>query len=262
MVSAQSSASISFENAEVSRETLHQRVTQEIARIILKSASDQSGKRMLPSEPELCQQFGVSRTVLREAVKVLAAKGLVELRPRVGMRVLPRSEWRMLDADLLAWQCELSPDHELIRNIFETRLLVEPAAARLAAKRASREEIETLGHWYREMEAQVEKEGTGIDPDMKFHAMIALACHNEIIQQMVETGSRALRVLVEIADAPRGNATKALTHRRKALAYHREVYDAIRNRASAEAQVAMERLVEAAARDLHQTLQIEGNWTD
>ena len=98
----------------------------------------------LPGEDELSGEYAVSRTVLREAVKVLAAKGLVEARPKTGTRVRPRSKWNLLDPDVLAWRFEASPDGDFFRNIVELRRIVEPEAARLAAERATDEEIAEL----------------------------------------------------------------------------------------------------------------------
>src|SRR4029453_11093357 len=78
----------------------------------------------------------VSRTVVREAIKVLAAKGLVESRPKVGTRVRPRRDWNLLDPDLLAWQIEAGPDARFLEQAVELRRMIEPAAARLPPERA------------------------------------------------------------------------------------------------------------------------------
>src|SRR6187551_3409488 len=78
----------------------------------------------------------VSRTVVRETIKVLAAKGLVESRPKVGTRVRPRRDWNLLDPDVLAWQVEAGADPGFLDQALELRRMIEPAAARLAAERA------------------------------------------------------------------------------------------------------------------------------
>jgi len=98
----------------------------------------------LPAESELSGDQPVSRTVLRESVKVLAAKGLVEARPKIGTRVRARSDWNLLDPDVLAWRLEASPDGVFLRNVVELRRIIEPEAARLAAERATDEEIAAL----------------------------------------------------------------------------------------------------------------------
>src|SRR5207247_3167418 len=96
----------------------------------------------LPTEEELSSELTASRTVLREAIKVLAAKRLVESRPKTGTRVRQRAEWNLLDPDVLAWQLEAGPDRRFLEDTLELRGLIEPAAARLAAVRANEGEIE------------------------------------------------------------------------------------------------------------------------
>src|SRR5437762_9890658 len=91
----------------------------------------------LPTEDELSGELSVSRTVLREATKVLAAKRLVESRPKTGTRVRPRKDWNLLDPDVLAWQVEAGADAEFLAQALEVRRMIEPAAARLAAERAT-----------------------------------------------------------------------------------------------------------------------------
>src|SRR4051794_15555511 len=92
----------------------------------------------LPPEPDLEARFGVGRGVVREAIKTLAAKGLVSVRPRHGTHVLPRHEWSLLDRDVLSWLVgEAEPDRELLLSIQEVRSIIEPAAAALAATRAT-----------------------------------------------------------------------------------------------------------------------------
>src|SRR6478736_587945 len=85
----------------------------------------------LPTEEELNADRGYSRTVLREAVRVLAAKGLVHAQPKTGTRVRPRSEWNIADPDVLAWRVEAGADSELYQQVTEVRIGIEPQAARL-----------------------------------------------------------------------------------------------------------------------------------
>ena len=85
----------------------------------------------LPPEDELTSDLAVSRTVLREAVRVLAAKGLVLARPKTGTRVRERSDWNILDPDVLSWRAEAGYDQKLYEETTEVRLAIEPLAARL-----------------------------------------------------------------------------------------------------------------------------------
>ena len=91
----------------------------------------------LPNEDDLASRFGVSRSSVREAVKTLSAKGLIESRQRVGARVRARADWHMLDPDLLAWHPDIRRDRPLVASLLEARRIIEPAAAELAAERAS-----------------------------------------------------------------------------------------------------------------------------
>src|SRR6478735_2034685 len=94
-------AAISFAQLETS-ESLHDRVTRTLALQVIKA--ERNGQLVIfPNEGELCRQLGVSRSILRESVKVLDDKGMVQVRPRSGTRALPRSQWNQLDADILAW---------------------------------------------------------------------------------------------------------------------------------------------------------------
>src|SRR6516162_9653538 len=136
----------------IRRERLYDQLTRQIALGIMRGSIGKGGSA-LSTEGDLYRHFRVSRTILREAVKVLAAKGLIEVRPKTGIRARPRNEWNLVDPDLLGWLCEAGVDDLLVRDLCEVRAIVEPAAAELAAARASAEEIEELQHWYRLIEA-------------------------------------------------------------------------------------------------------------
>src|SRR5688572_2784445 len=96
---------------------------------------------ILDGEIESSEQLQVSRTAYREAVRILAAKGLVESRPKVGTRVSPQDRWHLLDPDVLAWIFEFEPDDTLLTSLFELRRVVEPHAASLAAKRRTDKDL-------------------------------------------------------------------------------------------------------------------------
>src|SRR3569832_901286 len=109
-----------------------------------------TGRRLpgatLPGEVEFSEQLQVSRSAYREAVRILAAKGLGESRPKAGTRVSERSRWNLLDPDVLAWTFEGEPSDEFIRDLFELRMIVEPAAAELAARRRDAGDLARMGH--------------------------------------------------------------------------------------------------------------------
>ena len=231
------------------RESLHDRMTREIALGIMRGSIGQieSG---LSTEGDLCRHFKVSRTILREAVKVLAAKGLIEVRPKTGIRVRPRDEWNLVDPDLLGWLCEAGVDDLFIRDLCEVRAIVEPAAAELAASRASDEEIEEILHWYRLIEANTDNETARLEADRNFHSTIFTACHNVFLTQMNTTVGVALRATQQIGvHLPQvmGESVQA----------HKEVAEAIARRDSTSARAAMLHLVEQSAGHIQRVLHPE-----
>src|SRR5208337_5417889 len=109
----------------VAPENLHDRVTRVLALQVLEAERD-ARSLVFPNEADLCQQLGVSRTILREAVKVLADKGMVTVRQRSGTRATPRPAWNQLDPDILGWRAEMGPDAGFLRDLCEVRLAIEP----------------------------------------------------------------------------------------------------------------------------------------
>ncbi len=133
------------------RRNLSERVVHQIGLSIMRN--DFKPGDALASEPELSLQFNVSRPVMREALKMLSAKGLIESRPKTGTRVRPRGEWNFLDLEVIGWQYEIGPDRAFLEALCEVRLMFEPMAARLAAARATDDEIKAIEECYRRMEA-------------------------------------------------------------------------------------------------------------
>ena len=137
---------------------------------------------VLPPEPDLEARFGVGRGVIREAVKTLAAKGLVSVRPRHGTHVLPRSEWSLLDRDVLSWLVgKDEPDRDLLLAIQEVRSIIEPAAAALAAERATRNDRWRINAALAAMETAQDQAST-LAADKAFHLAILDATHNPVLQ--------------------------------------------------------------------------------
>ena len=232
--------------ASISRERLHDKVTREIALGIIRGSIG-GEESALSTEGDLCRHFNVSRTVLREAVKVLAAKGLIEVRPKTGIRVRPRDEWNLVDPDLLSWLCEAGVDDLFVRDLCEVRAIVEPAAAELAASRASDQEIEELLHWYHLIEENPDNEEARLEADRNFHSTIFTACHNVFLTQMNTTVGAALRATQQIGvHLPQVMEESVLAHKK--------VADAIARRDSAAARAAMERLIKQSTEHIHRVL--------
>src|SRR5207344_1945218 len=132
----------------------------------------------LPNEADLCTQLGVSRTIVREATKVLASKGLLESRPKTGTRVRPPESWNLLDPDVLAWQWAAMPRAEFVREIFELRRAFEPTVAALAAMRASKDDLRIMAAALDAMDAAGDDGRRFIGPDTEFHRTILAAVGN------------------------------------------------------------------------------------
>jgi GntR family transcriptional regulator, galactonate operon transcriptional repressor len=133
----------------------------------------------LPVEAALCHELGVSRTVVREAIKTLSAKGLVQAGPRVGTRVLPYSNWHLFDPRVIDWRLEAGVDQTFIDDLIELRLAIEPAAAGIAARRATAADKAQLIEDFRSMQAAAPHPGAYLKADLAFHRGILLATENQ-----------------------------------------------------------------------------------
>ena len=224
------------------RRNLHGQIVNSIGRKILRGEL-QPGEA-IPAEPDL----PASRTAVREAIKVLVAKGLVETRPRTGTRVRAREAWNLLDPDVLKWGQDGESSKALLRSVTEVRSIIEPAAAELAAKRGTAADIASLERAYKEMEAAMPADGPGdvaafVEADTHFHLTIFQAAGNHILEQMSGVVYSALRYSFEATSRIPGSA-------RASLPRHRAVLDAIRARRSGEAAAAMRALLRRIARKI------------
>ncbi|HWQ55764.1 MAG TPA: FCD domain-containing protein [Bryobacteraceae bacterium] len=173
-----------FQRVEVPA-NLHGRVTRALAVQVIR-AERASQPIVFPNEAQLCQQLGVSRSILREAVKVLADKGMLEVRPRAGTRSKPRAEWNLLDPDILGWQAELEPDANLLREICEVRLAIEPTASSFAALRATPEEMDEIQRCLERREARIASANReeAVDLDLRFQSAVVAASHNALFRHL------------------------------------------------------------------------------
>ena len=199
---------------------------------------------VLPREEYIATTLGVSRTSIREAIKVLSAKGLVETRPRIGVRVRARDDWRLLDPAVLSWHPELMRDADLVAGLIEARRIIEPAAAELAARRGTAADLAVIEAAYLGMRAAIPHDlAACCDADLAFHRGIIAASRNVVLLGLVGTIEAALRAVFGITN-------QLMTTQSRALAAHGEVLERIRFRDAAGARAAMERLLELAAEDL------------
>lgn len=231
-----------------SRRSLHGQIAYDIGVRIVRG--DIQPGTVLPNEADLSVRFSVSRTALREAIKVLAAKGLVESRPKTGTRVRPRDEWNMLDPDLLAWQVATQPIERLARDLFEIRQIIEPAAAAMAAERATEAQRERIAFAFADMEAAPDGNAS-IEPDLRFHQSILAASNNEFLHPLGALIETAMASSFRITNNQPGALQISMPR-------HRAVRDAILARQPETARQAMRLLLEDSAGDLHRALaQIE-----
>ena len=217
------------------RRGLHGRVVNELGMRIVGGAWP-SGTP-LPNEDDLSAELGVSRTVVREAVKALQAKGLVEVRPKTGTRVRPRRAWHLLDADVVAWQFTDLERSEDLRELYEVRSSIAAAAARLAAVRRTTEQLEEIEAHQRRIEAAAAEPLARRVAELDFHAAVAAAAHNSLLAHV----SAMIRVAIEAAAVPADSARDD-----GSAALRVTLVDAIRAGDAESAEKSMRMLVELA----------------
>jgi GntR family transcriptional regulator, galactonate operon transcriptional repressor len=221
---------------------LHGQVAHDIGRQIC-SGSVAEGA-VLPRESELSSRYGVSRQAIREALKVLAAKGLVKSRRRAGTYVTPRTDWNLLDPDVLAWHDRLSIVPSFFADLAELRRLIEPAAAEFAAERASPQQLERIGEALAALMrmAEVGDIEAYNAADAEFHKAVFAASGNALIDRL----STILGPLLEVTFKVQSQANPGF----QGAAVHGPVFEAIAARAPARARKAMEGVLDVAAAEL------------
>ncbi|MFA0379885.1 FadR/GntR family transcriptional regulator [Vibrio sp. 10N.222.54.A3] len=170
-----------FNSISGSKRSLHVQVAREIARGILSGELPQGS--IIPGEMALCEQFGISRTALREAVKLLTSKGLLESRPKIGTRVVDRAYWNFLDPQLIEWMDGLTDIDQFCSQFLGLRRAIEPEACALAAKFATAEQRIELSEIFQKMvevdDAEVFDQERWTDIDTRFHSLIFNATGND-----------------------------------------------------------------------------------
>lgn len=223
-----------------SRPRVHRDVVETLAHRIL-SGGIRAGEN-LPNTQDLSSALGVSRSALREAIKVLSAKGMLEVRPRTGTRVLPRSAWNLMDPELLAWSGPVL-DQDLVRSLLECRHLIEPGAAALAARRATAEHLAEIETALAHMDGRKSLEER-VQADLDFHTTILRASGNLFLAQWGQAVSSVLLAAFR-------QSTGASHAYDVAFSAHRDVVEAIRRRDPAAADRAMRVVLSTMAHDLH-----------
>ena len=202
---------------------------------------------VIPGEIDIASQRGVSRSVVREALRMLSAKGLVESRPKSGTRVRDRALWNLLDPDLLAWMFEGEPPATFVRSLFQLRMIVEPAAAEMAALLRTDVQLARMDAALLAMVANGLDTPEGQAADQTFHNAILEATDNELLVSLSGSIGAAVRwtTIFKFRDRRRP---------RDSMPQHRRLYDAIAIRDAAAARDATIVLLQQAHEDTERLL--------
>ncbi|MGV9937388.1 FadR/GntR family transcriptional regulator [Streptomyces olivaceoviridis] len=225
--------------------TMHQRVVDELGRRVVGGVWEPGNP--LPVEDALAAEIGVSRGVVREAVKALVAKGMLHVRPRTGTRVLPPEHWNHLDRDVLRWK-QAEDAAALLRDTGELRRIVEPEAARLAADRAGPDDVRVLYDSLAAMEAAAAEPGRRgyVEADIAFHRALLDASGNRLLGSLGRAVGIALEHSFLISTQTPGAVEASLPG-------HRAVVEAVEARDPAAAAAAVLAIIEAADREITQS---------
>jgi DNA-binding FadR family transcriptional regulator len=198
-----------------------------------------SADNPIPIEAQLCRQYGASRPILREAVKMLTAKGLLGARPRRGTWVQPEERWNLLDPDVLGWLLERKYSPALLIEFTEIRLAVEPAAAELASRVAGPEEKAAIRSALERMQAADRGDDDPLDSDIAFHVAVLKASRNRFYAQLTGFTTTALRFSIQTTNRYKGVQLAS-------IADHRKVADAIIAGKAKAAGESMRKLIQEA----------------
>lgn len=191
----------------------------------------------LPTEPELAASLGVGRNAIREAVKMLAGKGLLRTGRRAGTIVQPNSEWNVLDTSLLSWLLDNTEDrHRLVDELIEMRAIIEPEAVALAAERAKMSQKLRLWEAFEAMDTHADIPEQAIDADVRFHRVIFEAAGSRLLLGMFH----AIELLLRVSFATGMRNGSAFVDN---LAHHRWICDAVQGGDADGARTAMRELV-------------------
>ncbi len=217
------------------------RVAQELGFAIVSGRYKQHS--LLPGDAQLTSQFGISRTVLREAVKTLTGKGLLQSKARVGTRVRDRNDWNLFDPDVLIWHTQGGLDRSFLQFLGEMRLALEPEAATLAAERRSAQQLTELYAHVERMGAKGVTIGEFVAADVDLHLGVAAAAGNPFLKSISTLIEVALRSALS-----RSSPTDERTGVRRSAAKHKAIIDAIAAHDGEGARKAMRSVIEEGMR--------------
>ncbi|MDL2403595.1 FadR/GntR family transcriptional regulator [Rhizobium mayense] len=197
----------------------------------------------LPRENDLCDIYGVSRTVIRESLKILESKGLVRGKPRIGTTVCDKDDWNILDQDVLEWMGPYIAEFDILGCILEARRTIEPVAAEYAAERATAQEIADLDRAWRQMRDSGDDPEGFTEADVTFHTVLLSASHNQVFRRLSSAIHAGLKYALHASNV-------AVDSRDEAIAVHGDLVEALRLRNRTAARDCAHRMLNLAARDL------------
>jgi DNA-binding FadR family transcriptional regulator len=221
--------------------SVQDQVLYELGTAILRG--DYPEDSMLPSEAELAQRYAVSKTVLREVLKTLAAKGLLISRTKIGTRIRPQIDWNFFDADLLTWRLDLGLDRRFLESLYEIRLAVEPAAAALAAVKRSEDDLTELQRLVAEMHRPGHDRTSFATIDLALHLQIASASGNPFMRAIGNI-IEAVLITTLTQTTPSENSARLKT----TAGSHARIVEAITARDANGASAAMRQVIEEGRR--------------
>ena len=211
-------------------------------------SGDLNAGEPFPKEADLGREFGASRSVIREAVKSLAARGLIESRTKTGIRVLDPIHWNLLDSEVLNWRYSTMRPDQFYGELFEVRQMIEPEAAALAASRATNGEITAIAEAFTAMTEASPHDASAAEADLLFHRSILAAGHNALLLQLGNLIAVGLYIAHKIS-------SESFT---VFLPMHKLVLDGIKARDAAAARRAMERLLSETLEFMSRRLKADG----
>jgi DNA-binding FadR family transcriptional regulator len=225
---------------------LHERIANTLGERIV-GGIDPPGSA-LPTEVELCATLAVSRSALREAFKLLAAKRLIVSRQKVGTLVRPRAEWNMLDPEVLGWHLRAAPSDEFVTGLFEVRKIIEPSAAAIAAERRAADPVARIERAFAEMVRFQDGSGDLIAADLRYHQAILDATGNYFL------ASFGAVIESSLVASFRLSWTGARHTPEYSLRQHQGVMEAIRDGRASDAYAVMTQLLASAIEDVRESL--------
>jgi DNA-binding FadR family transcriptional regulator len=226
------------------RKSLYNKVAHDLGQRIVRG--DYKPGALLPNEAECGQIYKVSRTAVREAVKMLSAKGLIQSRPKIGSRVEPRTSWNLLDRDVLGWYCATVDFQKFAHDVQLIRFMIEPEAAALAAMNRTGAQMAEIESSYRAMAEGVNDEAAWNAADVRFHLAVLNASGNEFIPPFGRVIESLLANLFSVT-------VGYLRNRVRVLPLHEAILEAIKARKPDAARRAVRRLLDSTQATIDQS---------